>query len=71
MYVKVYIQNKPTSEGILAQGVELPEIIIESKTELLDELDSAVDFYFESLPEEKKRFLLEGSETFEELEKII
>ena len=64
---------KPTSEGYVAQGIELQDIIIESKTEeeLTKDLDSAIDCYFESFPEQKEKFILQETEEIKKLEKSI
>lgn len=49
---------KETSQGYLAQGIEIPEIIIEtSKEKLNDDLFNATNGYFKAFPEEKTKFI--------------
>ena len=57
---------KVTSEGYLAQGVELPGIIIESKSneELDKDLEVASYGYFKAFPKELDKFQLKESEKF-------
>lgn len=71
--IKLQFKYKPSSQGFIAQGVELPSIIIESATEqqLVKDLDVATDCYFESFPEEKQKFILAESEQMARLEKFI
>lgn len=53
---------KETSKGYLAQGVEIPAIIIESPTEddLKTKLTIALDCYFKSFPEEHDKLFNEN-----------
>lgn len=71
MSVAFKFKVKPTSEGYLAEGIELSDIIIESKTQkqLTKDLDSALDCYFESFPEQKAKFIVAETEVIQKLEK--
>jgi hypothetical protein len=59
-----------TSNGYLAQGMEIPAIIIEStnKKELLKDLDAAAKCYFKSFPEQLGKFVLKEEEEIEKLD---
>ena len=61
---------KPTSEGYVAQGCELSDIIIESKTkkELTEDLKEAAACYFESFPEQKQKFVVQETEEVQQIE---
>jgi len=71
--IKLQFKYKQSSQGFIAQGVELPAIIIESVNveQMKQDLDVATDCYFESFPEEKQKFILAESEQITKLEKLI
>ncbi len=62
--VQLKFKVSPTSGGLLAQGVELPAIIVESPDEnnLDKDLDAAIDCYFKSFPAEVEKFILKDKE---------
>jgi hypothetical protein len=59
---KLKFNVKETSKGYLAQGVEIPAIIIECPTmdSLTEKLGHAVDCYFKSFPEEHDKIFNEN-----------
>jgi len=64
--IELNFKVKPTSEGYLAQGIELPGIIIESKNQedLNKDLETASHGYFKAFPKELDKFQLKESEAF-------
>ncbi len=56
-----------TSQGYLAQGIEIPEIILEvpTKKDLVKYLASAITCYFESFPEQHDIIFREESPVIE------
>ena len=62
---KLSFKMQQTSVGYLGQGVEIPAIIVESKSkqQLKDDLDVAIQCYFKSFPEEHDKIF--GKESIE------
>ncbi len=71
--INLKFKYKPSSNGFIAQGIELPAILVESENEeqLMKDLDTATDCFFDSFPEEKQKFVLAESEQITKLEKRI
>ena len=67
--ISLTFKVQPTSEGYLAQGVEIPAIVIESqnKTELDNDLNASAKCYFKSFPEQLDKFVLKNEEKIEKV----
>jgi len=68
--LKLSFKVKETSEGHLAQGMEIPAIIIESPTkeQLQDDLSAACECYFKSFPEDLQKYTLTENERIKNVE---
>ena len=67
--ISLKFKVKPTSEGFLAQCVEIPAIIVESpnEAELDKDLNASAKCYFQSFPEQASMFILQNQETIEKV----